>query len=151
MSREIVLSLKSFQVKSFRISLFPWKYFRVHSAESFARRINIMSHKNAKVILPRIDEWNRTGFVGIYRGNLYSANEMKGEEQCNHDQNHRQNRRMKWKKENKSKVEGGEGLDESPEPPTQWSEVTLYIIFFEIFMDVGPKPQTRWSYDFCSS
>ena len=30
-----------------------------------------------------------------------------------------QNRRMKWKKENKSKVEGGEGLDESPEPPSQ--------------------------------
>ena len=36
-----------------------------------------------------------------------------------------QNRRMKWKKENKSKVEGGEGLDESPEPPSQWSEVTF--------------------------
>ena len=36
-----------------------------------------------------------------------------------------QNRRMKWKKENKSKVEGGEGLDESPEPPTQWSEVFI--------------------------
>ena len=32
---------------------------------------------------------------------------------------HLQNRRMKWKKENKSKVEGGEGLDESPEPPSQ--------------------------------
>jgi len=28
-----------------------------------------------------------------------------------------QNRRMKWKKENKAKVEGGDGLDESPEPP----------------------------------
>ena len=27
-----------------------------------------------------------------------------------------QNRRMKWKKENKAKVEGGD-LDESPEPP----------------------------------
>ena len=26
-------------------------------------------------------------------------------------------RRMKWKKENKAKVEGGEGGDESPEPP----------------------------------
>jgi hypothetical protein len=30
-----------------------------------------------------------------------------------------QNRRMKWKKENKSKTDGGEGLDESPEPPGQ--------------------------------
>ena len=29
-----------------------------------------------------------------------------------------QNRRMKWKKENKAKVEGGDdGLDKSPEPP----------------------------------
>ena len=28
-----------------------------------------------------------------------------------------QNRRMKWKKENKAKVEAGEGGDESPEPP----------------------------------
>ena len=28
-----------------------------------------------------------------------------------------QNRRMKWKKENKAKVENGEGGDESPEPP----------------------------------
>ena len=46
--------------------LFPWKHFRVHSAESFPRRINIVSHKNGKVILRRIDEWNRTGFVGIY-------------------------------------------------------------------------------------
>ena len=28
-----------------------------------------------------------------------------------------QNRRMKWKKENKAKVEAGEAGDESPEPP----------------------------------
>ena len=30
-----------------------------------------------------------------------------------------QNRRMKWKKENKTKLEGGEGLDESPESQNQ--------------------------------
>ena len=29
-----------------------------------------------------------------------------------------QNRRMKWKKENKAKVEAGEGGDESPEHPS---------------------------------
>ena len=32
---------------------------------------------------------------------------------------------MKWKKENKAKVDGGDGHDESPEPPNIWSEDNL--------------------------
>lgn len=35
-----------------------------------------------------------------------------------------QNRRMKWKKENKSKLDGGDGLDDSP-PGSQWGPALI--------------------------
>ena len=141
-------------IPEFLSPFFAWKHFRVHWVDSFPRHINKMSHKNGKVSRPESmneiekDLWEY--IRGSLKGNLYSrisnfqdqnylsacpvwkwASVLKMLNSImliNDNQFHAdQNRRMKWKKENKSKVEGGEGLDESPEPPSQWSEVTLFL------------------------
>ena len=50
-------------------------------------------------------------------------------------------RRMKWKKENKAKVEGGEGGDESPEPPNMWSEANIsWTNVLGTLADWSPRP-----------
>ena len=141
-------------IPEFLSPFFAWKHFRVHWVDSFPRRINKMSHKNGEVSRPEsMNEIEKDLWEYIRRslkGNLYSrisnfqdqnylsacpvwkwASVLKMLNSImliNDNQFHAdQNRRMKWKKENKSKVEGGEGLDESPEPPSQWSEVTLFL------------------------